>query len=188
MLCRPRTTPSTETAGELRPGQCPSPGDAAPVSKTGQSGGKTPNKSGFWCCYKHWDIRWEHSGCDSREGEGRAHLPKSQLRDRDWGLSTGTKILLSHMGGRLREPRWEQAEGEKDFKARRLRQPRLKARNAFWIKERDCFHLSSYTNNPRGKWRGKRHRQREALSAGMSSSHQARIRPPGDSRRLRFPE
>lgn len=65
------------------------------------------------------------------------------------------KILLSHMGGQPRDPRWEQAEGEKDFKVRRLQQPRLKAHNAFWIKERDCFHLSSRKNNPWGKQKGR---------------------------------
>lgn len=166
----------------------PIPVDAAQMSKISQSGGKNPKQIRIWVLLQALGHQvgalW-----DSREGEGKAHLPRSWLQDRDWSLSTGTKILLSlpHRWAATGS-RWEQAEGEKDFKARSLWQPRLKGHNAFWIKERDCFHLSSYKNNPRGKQRGKRRRQWEVLSAQLSSLHQPWIRPPSDSGRLRFPE
>lgn len=91
-----------------------------------------------------------------RAGRERAELlspdpgPRMGLEPEQWHDNP----VIPH-GWAATDPRWEQAEGERDFKARRLQQPRLKAHNAFWIKERDCFHLSSYKNNTRGKHRGR---------------------------------
>lgn len=123
----------------------------------------------------------------TEEGEGRAHLPRSWLQGGDWSLSTGTTILFSL------PHRWAAtgsqvgaAEGEKDFKARSLWQPRLKAHIMLFGLRKGIVSIYHHIKiTPGGKQRGKRHRQ-SSLQAELL--HQAWIWPPGGSGRLRFPE
>lgn len=110
-----------------------------------------------------------------------------QQQHGDLSLSTGTKILLSpvRVGGCWGTPGGSTQQG---CKARRLRQLRLKAWNAFWIKKRDCFHLSSQKPLRQTEGEGAQAAGNCDTPAALSSLHRLRIRPPSDSSTQRFPE
>lgn len=134
----------------------PIPGDAAPMTKISQSWGKkTPKKSGFWCCHRHWDIRWERSGCD-RGRRGESSSP--QILAAGWGLEPehqhNNPVFPPTQVGSHGIPGGSSRGGEGLQSQEPVAAPIKSTHNAFWIKERDCFHLSSYKNNPWGQTEG----------------------------------